>query len=37
MKTYTDYLFMNTRQEREIVNITAEVSRAVAKSGVKEE
>jgi len=36
MKTFTDYLFMNTRQEREFVNITAEVSRAVAKSGVKE-
>jgi len=36
MKTYTDYLFMNTRNEREIVNITGEVGRAVANSGVKE-
>lgn len=36
MKTYTEYLFMNTRNEREIVNITGEVGQAVAKSGVKE-
>jgi secondary thiamine-phosphate synthase enzyme len=36
MKTHTDYLIMQTRNEREIVNITREVSAAVEKSGVKE-
>ncbi len=36
MKTHTDYLIMQTRNEREIVNITGEVSAAIEKSGVKE-
>jgi secondary thiamine-phosphate synthase enzyme len=36
MKTYTDYLIMQTKNEREIVNITSEVMSAVQKSGVKE-
>ena len=36
MKTYTDYLFMNTKNEKEIVNITSEVATIVEKSGVKE-
>lgn len=36
MKTYTDYLFMTTKNEKEIVNITSEVEEIVEKSGVKE-
>ena len=36
MKTYTDYLYMKTREQKEIVNITREVEAAVKKSGVKE-
>jgi len=36
MKTYTDYLWMNTEKEKEIVNITEEVFSAVKKSGVRE-
>lgn len=36
MKTQTDYLIMNTRNEREFVNITTEVAKVVAQSGVKE-
>ncbi|MFA4966689.1 MAG: secondary thiamine-phosphate synthase enzyme YjbQ [Candidatus Margulisiibacteriota bacterium] len=36
MKTQTDYLFMNTKNIREIVNITSEVEAVVTKSGVKE-
>lgn len=36
MKTYTDYLFMNTKNEKEIVNITSEVAAIVGKSGVIE-
>jgi secondary thiamine-phosphate synthase enzyme len=36
MKTLTDYLFMNTKNQKEIVNITSQVREAVKKSGVKE-
>jgi secondary thiamine-phosphate synthase enzyme len=36
MKTYTDYLWMNTRQRKELVNITDEIARAVSKSGIQE-
>jgi secondary thiamine-phosphate synthase enzyme len=36
MKTSTDYLLMNTRSRKEIVNITQEVQSIVKKSGVKE-
>jgi len=36
MKTYTDYLWLNTKNRYEIVNITHRVEDAVAKSNVKE-
>jgi secondary thiamine-phosphate synthase enzyme len=36
MKAYTDYLWMNTKKQKEIVNITGEVREIVQKSGVKE-
>ncbi len=36
MKTHTDYLWMDTAKEKEIVNITQEVRAAVKKSGVKD-
>ncbi|MDZ7374810.1 MAG: secondary thiamine-phosphate synthase enzyme YjbQ [candidate division KSB1 bacterium] len=36
MKSYTKYLWFNTRQRREYVNITPEVEKAVAEAGVKE-
>lgn len=36
MKTFTDYLYISTKNEREIVNITHDVEQAVRKSGVKE-
>src|ERR1700691_4574540 len=36
MKTFTDYLWMNTKQRKELVNITEEIAKAVAKSGIKE-
>ena len=36
MKTYTDYLWFNTRQRKEVVNITAEIAEAVRKSGIQE-
>jgi len=36
MKTYTDYLYMNTRQRKELVNITDEIAKAVTKSGIQE-
>ena len=36
MKTYTDYLWFNTKQRREMVRITDEVAKVVAKSGVQE-
>jgi secondary thiamine-phosphate synthase enzyme len=36
MKTFTDYLILNTRERKEIVNITDQVAAAVAKSGIQE-
>ncbi|NQU18275.1 MAG: YjbQ family protein [Candidatus Saganbacteria bacterium] len=36
MKTHTDYLFITTKQQKEIINITSEVEAVVNKSGVKE-
>ena len=36
MKTYTEYLWFNTRKEREFINITHKVEACVQKSGVKE-
>jgi secondary thiamine-phosphate synthase enzyme len=36
MKTFTDYLFFNTRERREMVRITDEVSDIVRRSGVRE-
>jgi len=36
MKSATEYLWFNTRREREYVNITPEVRRIVKASGVKE-
>ncbi|MBU1027074.1 MAG: secondary thiamine-phosphate synthase enzyme YjbQ [Candidatus Margulisbacteria bacterium] len=36
MKTYTDYLWMNTKKQKEIVNITHQVQEIVSKSKVAE-
>ena len=36
MKTHTDYIWLNTKNRQEIVNITGQVEEAVKKSGVKE-
>jgi secondary thiamine-phosphate synthase enzyme len=36
MKTYTDYLWFNTEQECDYINITSEVDNIVRKSGVLE-
>ncbi len=36
MKSYTEYLWMNTGNRYEIVNITSQVEAAIKKSGVKE-
>lgn len=36
MKTYTEYIWMNTKQRRETVNITEQVHNIVKKSKVKE-
>ena len=36
MKSYTGYLYFNTKNKKEIVNITAEVDEMVKKAGVKE-
>ena len=36
MKSYTEYLYLNTKNKREIVNLTDQVETAVNKSGVKE-
>ncbi|MEM4271778.1 MAG: secondary thiamine-phosphate synthase enzyme YjbQ [Candidatus Pacearchaeota archaeon] len=36
MKTHTEYLIMHTKKQKEFVNITDEVEKIVAKSGVKE-
>ncbi|MFH1046135.1 MAG: secondary thiamine-phosphate synthase enzyme YjbQ [Candidatus Omnitrophota bacterium] len=36
MKSYTEYLWFNTKKEREFINITPLVEECVKKSGVKE-
>jgi secondary thiamine-phosphate synthase enzyme len=36
MKILTEYLWFNTKKHREYINITFEVEKAVAKSGIKE-
>lgn len=36
MKTHTEYLWFNTPHQRDYVNITDEVARILAKSGIKE-
>jgi secondary thiamine-phosphate synthase enzyme len=36
MKTLTEYLWFNTKNHREYVNITPDVEKALAKSGIKE-
>jgi len=36
MKTYTEYLWFNTRKPREYINITSQVEDIVIKSAVKE-
>ena len=36
MKSYTEYLWFNTKKQREFVNITDEVEQALAKSQIKE-
>ena len=36
MKSYTEYIWMNTENRHEIVNITSQVDNALTKSGVKE-
>jgi secondary thiamine-phosphate synthase enzyme len=36
MKSYTEYLWFNTKKKREFVNITPELERALAKAGIKE-
>ena len=36
MKSYTDYLWFNTKKQREFINITGDVEKALAKSQIKE-
>lgn len=36
MKSYTQYLWFNTRDRQEFINITPQVQEAVRKSGIKE-
>jgi len=36
MKSHTQYLWFNTKNRQEFINITSQVDEAVAKSGVKE-
>jgi len=36
MKSYTQYLWFNTKNRQEFVNITPQVEETVQKSGVKE-
>jgi secondary thiamine-phosphate synthase enzyme len=36
MKSYTEYLTFNTKNETEFLNITSKVESAVSKSGIKE-
>lgn len=36
MKSYTEYLWFNTKKHREYINITSEIERLLEKSGIKE-
>ena len=36
MKSYTEYLWFNTKKKREFINITEEVEKALEKSEIKE-
>jgi thiamine phosphate synthase YjbQ (UPF0047 family) len=36
MKSYTDYLWFNTAERRDLINITDEVSQRVRDSGIVE-
>lgn len=36
MKTHTDYITVNTKKEKEILNITAQVEDIVKRSGIKD-
>lgn len=36
MKSHTEYLWFNTKKKREFINITSELEKALAKSGVQE-
>ena len=36
MKAYTEYLWFNTKKQREFINITEEVEKALEKSQIKE-
>lgn len=36
MKSYTEYLWFNTRKHREYINITSDVERILSKSGIRE-
>ncbi len=36
MKTLTEYLWLNTKQKKELVNLTDQVQKTVTKSGIKE-
>ena len=36
MKSFTEYLWFNTKKHREYVNITSEVEQVLARSGIKE-
>jgi len=36
MKSHTEYLWFNTKKKREFINITPELEKALAKSGVQE-
>src|SRR3989338_7845229 len=36
MKSYTEYLVLNTKKKREFVNVTPQVEDALKKSGIKE-
>ncbi len=36
MKSYTEYLWFNTQERQEFINITGEVEKALKKSGIQE-
>ena len=36
MKSHTEYLWFNTKKKREFINITPELEKALAKSGIQE-